>query len=141
MLEEAKLTFPGQYESLPAIAEFAGQAARAAGMDGPTIYAIQLAIDEACSNIIEHAYGGEGVGSIHCSYRVGKTGLKFILRDTGSPFDPSAIPDPDLSPQIESRHIGGLGLYLIHKIMDEVHFEFAESGNTLTLTKHTIPSA
>jgi len=130
-------TFPGRYDSLPAIAEFAGSAAEAAGLDPPTVYAIQLAIDEACSNIIEHAYGGEGVGDIQFTCEVGGARLRFTLRDTGKPFDPSAIPVPDLSTQIESRRVGGLGLYLIHKIMDEVRFEFGETGNTLTLTKHT----
>ena len=130
-------TFPGRYSSLPEISEFAGRAARTAGLDAPTVYAIQLAIDEACSNIIEHAYGGEGVGDIQCTYEVGGAALRFILRDTGRPFDPSSVPDPDLSTQIESRKVGGLGLYLIHRIMDEVRFEFGEAGNTLTLTKHT----
>jgi serine/threonine-protein kinase RsbW len=141
MQEEVNTTFPGRYDSLPAIAEFAGQAAEAAGLDGPTVYAIQLAIDEACSNIIEHAYGGEDVGDIQCTYQVDGTGIKFILRDTGRRFDPASVPDPDLSSQIESRQVGGLGLYLIHKIMDEVRFEFGNSGNTLTLTKRKTPSA
>jgi serine/threonine-protein kinase RsbW len=137
MLKSVNGTFPGRYDSLPAIAAFAGRAAEDAGLDSPTVYAVQLAVDEACSNIIEHAYGGEGVGDIQCTCEVGGAQLRFTLRDTGKPFDPSAVPDPDLSTQIESRQVGGLGLYLIHKIMDEVRFEFGEAGNTLTLTKHT----
>ena len=130
-------TFPGRFESLAAIAEFAGRAAKAAGFDAQTIYAVQLAVDEACSNIIEHAYGREDVGEIQCTCQVDPSGLRLVLHDHGRPFNPASVPDPDLASQLEGRRVGGLGLYLIHKIMDEVQFEFDTSGNTLTLTKHT----
>jgi serine/threonine-protein kinase RsbW len=120
---------------LAAIAEFSRRAAEAAGMDSQTVYNVQLAVDEACSNIIEHAYGEEEAGDITCTCEVGPDGLRLLLRDQGRPFDPTAVPLPDLANGIEDRRIGGLGLYLISEIMDEVHFEFDESGNTLTLVK------
>ena len=137
MLKKESASFPGLFDSLAAIAEFAGRAAEAAGMDSQTIYAVQLAVDEACSNIIENAYGEGEVGDITCTSEVGAGGLRLLLHDTGRPFDPTAVPLPDLAPQLEGRQVGGLGLYLIHKIMDEVHFEFDASGNTLTLVKRT----
>jgi serine/threonine-protein kinase RsbW len=133
--------FPGRFDSLPAIADLAGRAAEAAGMDSQTIYAVQLAVDEACSNIIEHAYGGEDVGEIECTFEVDSGGLRLVLHDHGRPFNPASIPEPDLVSQLESRKVGGLGLYLIRKIMDEVKFEFDGSGNTLTLVKHADPAA
>lgn len=129
-------TFSARYESLAAIGEFIAAAAEQAGFNECTAYQVQLAIDEACSNIIEHAYGGEGSGVIECSYHIRDDELVVILRDTGEPFEPETVPEPNLSPNIEERTGGGLGLYLIRRIMDEVSFDFqSERGNVLTLTK------
>lgn len=132
------LTFPGRYEGLAAISEFVTGAARAAGLDARAIFAVQLAVDEACSNIIDHAYGGEGYGDIECTCRVTDDGLTVVLRDQGRPFDPSYVPQPNLSPSLEDEDCtgGGLGLYFMHQLVDEVHFEFApDSGNVLTMVK------
>jgi serine/threonine-protein kinase RsbW len=127
--------FPGEFDSLPAISDFAGGAAEAAGLDPDAVYEVQLAVDEACANIIEHAYGGEGNGDIECTCRIDPDKLTMVLRDSGRPFDPASVPEPDLSCGIEERQARGLGLYLLRKLMDEVRFEFTESGNVLTLVK------
>jgi len=132
------LTFPGQFEGLAAISEFVTGAARDAGLDARAIFAVQLAVDEACSNIIDHAYGGEGYGDIECTCRVTDDGLTVILRDQGRPFDPSCVPQPNLCPSLEDEDCtgGGLGLYFMHQLMDEVHFVFTpDSGNVLTMVK------
>lgn len=128
--------FPARYESLAAISQFIAAAAEQAGFDECTAYQVQLAVDEACSNIIEHAYGGEGAGVIKCTYRIQHDELTVTLRDTGRPFDPETVPEPDLTCGLEERTGGGLGLYLIHRIMDEVDFDFeSEAGNVLTMVK------
>jgi serine/threonine-protein kinase RsbW len=130
-----KITFPGQYENLARIGELVEKAALEAGFDEPAAYAIQLAVDEACSNIIEHAYGGEGVGDIHLSLQASESELTITLRDHGQPFDPKLVPAPILGRPIEEVEEHGLGLYLMGKMMDEVRFEFTADGNTLTMTK------
>ena len=95
-----------------------------------------MAVDEACCNIIEHAYGGEGRGDVECSCRVNDEGLTVTLRDRGRPFDPSGVPEPDLQADLEDRDVGGLGLYFMRKLMDEVRFEFTPgAGNALTMVK------
>jgi serine/threonine-protein kinase RsbW len=128
--------FPARYESLAAIGRFIATAAEYAGFDDCTAYQVQLAVDEACSNIIEHAYGGEGTGVIECSYRIQSEKFVVILRDYGQPFDLETVPEPNLSADIEERTGGGLGLYLIRKVMDEVHFDFeSQAGNVLTMVK------
>ena len=132
------LTFPGRFEGLAAISEFVTGAARAAGLDARAIFAVQLAVDEACSNIIDHAYGGEGYGDIECTCRVTDDGLTVILRDHGRSFDPSCVPKPNMCPTLEDEDCtgGGLGLHFMHQLMDEVHFEFTpDSGNVLTMVK------
>ena len=129
-------TFPGRFDSLAAIGEFVTRAAEAASLDARAVYSVQMAVDEACSNIIEHAYGGEGRGNIECTCHVDEDGLTVVLRDEGRPFDPTSVPAPDLHASLEDRTGGGLGLYFMRQLMDEVHFEFAPgSGNSLTMVK------
>jgi serine/threonine-protein kinase RsbW len=128
--------FPASFDQLNAIREFAGQAARDAGMGDSDIGAVELAVDEACSNIIEHAYQDMQGGDIECTCDLGQNTLTIALRDHGRSFDPSKLPPPDLTSDVAHRKIGGLGVYLIHKLMDEVRFEpLGASGNVLTLTK------
>jgi len=129
-------TFPARFDSLAAIGELATHAAEAVGFDARAVYAVQLAVEEACANIIEHAYGGEGRGDIECTCIVNNNGLTVILRDYGRPFDPTSVPDPDLCASLEDREVGGLGLYCIRQLMDKVRFEFTpDSGNVLTMVK------
>ena len=134
-------TFPGRFDSLAAISEFTRRAAEAAGFDDAAIYQVQLAADEACTNIIEHAYGGEGLGEIECTIQIESTGLTLTFRDKGRPFDPTCVPQPNIRAALEDRESGGLGVFLIHRLMDEVHFDCADSGNALTLVKRKEPAA
>jgi len=136
MCREQTRTFPADYENLAAIDQFVAEAAEHAGFNSCTVYQVQLAVDEACSNIIRHAYGGEGRGVIECSRHIRDGDLTIVLRDYGQPFDPASVPEPDLESDLEERTGGGLGLYFIRQIMDEVTFDFeSEAGNVLTLVK------
>ncbi len=118
------------------IREFASQAARDAGMGDSETYAIELAIDEACTNIIEHAYQGENRGDIECTCDSNDACLTLVVRDHGKPFDPSGVVSPDLDADIDHRVVGGLGVFLMKQVMDEVHFEpMGELGNVLTMVK------
>jgi serine/threonine-protein kinase RsbW len=128
--------FPGVYENLAKIALFVRQAAQEAGLAPFDIYSVETAVDEACSNIIEHGYRGEGKGDIECTTLISENGLTIILRDTSRRFHPQKVPEPKLDVPIQERANHGLGLYFIYQLMDEVHFEYSKnSGNTLTLVK------
>jgi serine/threonine-protein kinase RsbW len=95
-----------------------------------------MAVDEACSNIIEHAYGGEGRGPIECACHVYDDRLIIALHDYGCPFDLTQVPQPDLEAGLQDRNAGGLGVYFMHQLMDHVQFESKPgAGNTLTLIK------
>lgn len=129
--------FPGRFDSLVPISDFVTQAAEDAGLSQRAVQAVQLAVDEACSNIIQHAYGGEGRGDIKCTCQIDETGLTVILHDEGQPFDPNSIPAPDRSPDLEACTGGGLGLFFMRQLMDEVRFDFdQQTGNVLTMTKY-----
>jgi len=121
---------------LDTIRGFATQAARDAGMDDSETYAVELAVDEACTNIIEHAYQGENRGEIECTCDSNNVCLTVIIRDHGKPFDPSTVVTPDLDADIDNRVVGGLGVFLMKRCMDEVQFEpLGEAGNVLTMVK------
>jgi serine/threonine-protein kinase RsbW len=133
--------FPGRFESLLTINEFVTRFAKAAGLNPKAIYDVQMAVDEACTNIIEHAYGGEGQGPIHCTCRVHEDTLTVVLGDYGCAFDPSSVPHPNLCANLNKRSSGGLGLFFMRQLMDQVHFESKPGlGNTLTLVKRRKPA-
>ena len=127
--------FIAKFEYLDEIREFVGDIARAGGFDAKDVYNIQLAADEAASNIIEHAYEGVNNGLLELSCGVQGNIITIILVDHGESFDPSAIPLPDLKADLSERKIGGLGIFLMRKLMDEVHYETRPNkSNVLTMT-------
>ena len=138
MIEQVKSrTFPGNYKSLERISEFIIQEAQNIELSPSEVYAIQTAVDEACANIIDHAYGGENLGQIEIQVQKFKEGIKITLQDNGDPFNPDDIPSPDISSPLEIRKERGLGIFFMQKLMDEVIFSFSQSGtNKLTLIKY-----
>jgi len=110
-------------------------------LDEKEIYAVQLAVDEAASNIIEHAYGGENRGDIECTCTVSKNEIEVVLKDQGESFVPEEIPDLAIGAPLEDFGPRGAGLVLMNKLMDEVRFEFLEGGNVLTMVKRKKRSA
>lgn len=128
--------FPARFDQLDAIRSFVIQAARDAQMNEDGICAIEMAVDEACSNIVEHAYQGMTAGDIECTCESNDTSLTVILHDHGCSFNILTIPDPDLSSALEERPVGGLGIFLIRNLMDEVSYESqGATGNVLTLVR------
>ena len=131
------LTVPGRFESLAQIAEFVGEVVRAADWNDDEVYHVQMAVDEACSNIVEHAYDSGGQGKIDLTCCIEDQGdLTISIHDRGKPFDPTAVPDPPIGADLESLPEGGLGLYFMRRLMDEVTFQFDKrNGNVLTMVK------
>jgi len=128
--------FSAKFEFLDEIREFVGDIARAGGFGDKDIYNIQLAADEAASNIIEHAYEGVSDGLLELSCGVKGNTITIILVDHGESFDPSEVPLPDLKADLSERKIGGLGIFLMRKLMDEVRYEVKPNkNNVLTMTK------
>lgn len=129
--------FLAKYESLDAMREFVCQAAEDAHMSESDSYKVQLAVDEACSNIIEHACDGENEEDIEITCVELDDQMKIMIRDHGEPFDPDTVPVPDLDADLEDRPIGGLGIFLMKRLMDEIRYEvLGEAGNVLTLVKY-----
>ena len=128
------MQFTAKFEFLDEIREFVGDIAQAGGFNDKDIYNIQLATDEAASNIIEHAYENVTDGLLEISCGLRKDVITIILVDHGESFDPSDIPMPNLKADLSERKVGGLGLYLMRKLMDEVHYDADPKNNRNTLT-------
>ncbi len=131
----SKQEFPARFEYLDEIRGYVAQEARAAGFSEKAIYSIQLAADEAASNIIEHAYAGRPEASFECACEYENGRLIMTFYDQGNSFDLSKVDKPDVKADLSKRKIGGLGVYLMRKLMDEVSYKSTDSGNVLTLVK------
>ncbi|MCW5881254.1 MAG: anti-sigma factor antagonist [Anaerolineae bacterium] len=114
-------------ENLARIAEFIGNVTANFGMTEHESYYIQMAVDEAVTNIIEHAYQAQE-GPIEVIAERRGEDLIITLRDQGRPFDPTLVTEPDIAAPLEKREIGGLGLYFMRRLMDQVDFRFDDEG-------------
>jgi serine/threonine-protein kinase RsbW len=129
--------FPGKFESLEKISLFFRNAAEQAGFNSFSVYAVETAVDEACSNIIEHGYKDKPGGDIECSYLITEIGLKIILVDYGTPFNPKSVPIPNIALSLEEREAHGLGLFFIRQWMDEFGYQAdGENGNRTVMVKY-----
>lgn len=135
-MQAKTLIVSSSLESLGEISDFVVAAARAAGLDDQAIWEVQLAVDEAATNVIVHAYEGREQGPITVQADVKDDEFVVYLHDRGKTFDPETVPHPDLESPLEERKTGGLGLYLMRKLMDRVEFHFDVAGhNLITLAK------
>jgi serine/threonine-protein kinase RsbW len=128
-----------EFSDLVVIRQFIAQAIREAGLDERVIPDLQLAVDEVCANVLEHGYDGQ-CGEIEVVVEPIEGGVQASVRDWGAVFDPQSIPIPDVTAPLEQRRPGGLGLYLVRQVMDDVCFEFdAQQGNRTIMTKRIRP--
>ena len=99
-------------------------------------FKIRLSIEEAVENVVQYAYEG-GLGWIEVGTKLDNEGLTLVveLRDAGVPFNPLETPDPDITLSAEERNIGGLGIFLCKKLMDNVQYRYENNCNTLTMSK------
>jgi serine/threonine-protein kinase RsbW len=100
---------------------------------------LNLVLEEALTNIIFYAYEPGTSNDIKLELTIYADHLDLTLTDSGKPFDPTASPDPDVNLSAEERPIGGLGIFLIRKLMDDVNYQRQNEHNILTMSKK-IPS-
>jgi serine/threonine-protein kinase RsbW len=131
-----RLSISGRYDCLAQVCDLVEQSAKEAGLGKVESEHCQLAVDEACTNIIEHGYGGEDLGAIDilCETHAGE--LVITVHDHAKPFDPSEVPPPNLNVTLDELKVGGLGLYFMRQVMDAVEFSYEDGGNKLVLVKH-----
>lgn len=134
------LTLPANLDALAQISAFITAAAELSGLDERATWQTQLAVDEAATNIIQYAYEEHNPGQITLTWEVQANRFIVTLHDQGRAFDPSNVPPPDIASPLEERQAGGLGIYLMTRLMDEVRFDFnPQDGNLLTMVKFIGP--
>jgi anti-sigma regulatory factor (Ser/Thr protein kinase) len=134
--EKYELCVSIETENLTIIGDFVGAVAKKLKLSNEVTFALQMAVDEACANVMEHAYAGQTDGTVRIRCQTVGDQVVVTIQDNGRPFDPQAIPRPDPTAPLERRGNGALGLYLMERLMDSVEFEFdAESGNIRTMKK------
>ncbi len=124
-------------DNLAEIREFTRSAAEFSGFSEDIVGKIILAVDEACTNVIKHAYKYSKEGEISISIKFVNGKFTVSITDHGVHFDPSKIPDPDLKEYYKEKRAGGLGMYLMKKLMDEVqYYNAADNRNQVVLIKY-----
>jgi anti-sigma regulatory factor (Ser/Thr protein kinase) len=123
--------FTSEPEQLAGARRFAAACLEGAGFDGDAVALAVLAVDEACANVIRHAYRGEPGRPILLRWEEGEEHVRFILKDTAPPPDPARVAPCEIAPDSP----GGLGLHLIRRIFDSVEFRGCEGGTELVLEK------
>ncbi len=129
------LEVPAEPDQVQRVCEFVGHAASAAGLGRRAAYGCQLAVTEACENILRHGYAGRS-GSIRVTTDAGPGAIAIEIEDTAPPFNP-AQPPPLQSWTETNPPVGGLGLLIIHRVMDEVTYERRGRVNWLRLVKRS----
>ena len=136
MPENHRITRAAYLESLKDFREFIKEHCSGyPGVNTQVLYDIQLAVDEACTNIITHGYAGMDPGSIIMDLAMEPDKVTIHLTDFGHSFEPGNVPPPKVDTPIEERELGGFGLFFIQQSMDQMDYQVTEDGNTMILTK------
>lgn len=123
-------------ENLAQFLAFVDHACESLNADKDATFAVRLAVEEVCMNLIQYGYAGSAPGPIRIELRRVDDTLAVAISDRGAPFHPDDAPRPDLSSNVEQRPIGGLGWHLVKNMVDRLDYRSdAASGNRLTFTK------
>ena len=131
-METVERTFVANLDTIPAMIEFVSSTAETFGVHPKRVMHLELAVEEATANICSYAYEippGEVTIKISREPEL----FRIELIDSGVPFDPMAMETPDLKAELESRQVGGLGVFLIRRMLDDVHYSRSGAQNILSL--------
>ncbi len=130
------LRIPSQTEKLNMAREFVADAAKVFGFKEDDVNNIALAVDEACTNIIKHAYSYAADKQIDIVVSMKKPEFEILIEDHGKHFNPNQIPVPNMKEYMSHYKRGGLGMYLMKKLMDKVEYTIHPKKNVVRLIKY-----
>lgn len=123
-------------ENLPDLLGFIEKACQQEQLSRQVSLDIKLAVEEACVNLIKHGYAGLAPGMIEISFQRLDQQVQITIMDFGHKFDPTTFQPPERTSEWDQRPVGGLGVFLIRQVMDEVRYaSHPGSGNRLELVK------
>ena len=130
-----RLTLPNDIETIPQLNEFIDGFCEERGIDFDITMRLNLAIEEAVVNVMNYAYPEGTVGYVDIDVEADDNYVTFVISDTGKPFDPTQKDEVNIALSVEERPIGGLGIHLVRRMMDEISYQYADHKNILTLRK------
>lgn len=128
-------TFRADDKALPEVLAFVESELEKACCPMKTALSLTVAIEEIFVNVAHYAYPSGGTATLAIEHDRDKNELLFRMTDSGVPFNPLAKPDPDVTLPAEKRKIGGLGIFMMKKTMDEVFYANENGENILTMIK------
>lgn len=134
--EDLELTVIATLENYDQVAEFVEGELEKREVPMEAEAQIDIALDEIYTNVVKYAYGDDpGEVTVRLDFTEDYKSVKMTISDAGIPYDPLKRPDPDVSLEAEARQIGGLGIYMVKKLMDEVSYEYRGGMNILRMRK------
>jgi len=129
-----ELTINADINEIPRVSAALEQVMQVYSFSNEEILDTQLAVEEAVTNIIMHGYEGRA-GEIHITCHATRGIIEIQVEDNAPLFNPLSVPDPDFTADIQDRRIGGLGIFLIRRVMDDVVYRNDQGKNVLVLIK------
>lgn len=130
-----QLTIPASTNFLSDVRNFVEVHAKEHGFSDSDIHNVRLAVDEAVTNIIKHAYNYDESKKIDVEIEFNKDELLVSLSDSGKKFELRSLKQPDVQEYAKQKRRGGMGLYLIHTLMDEVEYQRTNGRNEIKMCK------
>lgn len=138
--QENRLTIMGRLDEIERARDFVEAAARKGGLSEKSVHHCALAVDETCTNIIEHGYQHQGHDKpIEIIYQIEPVKFIIRIRDVGPAFNPLLHDDPDPTANLDDRQHGGWGIYFVKEFMDQVYYSRDGDYNQLTMSKNLSP--
>ncbi len=132
---EKSIILTNDISEISKLNEFVEEIGNEFSLTPDVVFNVNLVLEEAIVNVINYAYPKEKHESIYLSAQLHEGSIVFVLTDTGMQFDPTKAPEADITLSLEDRPIGGLGIFLIRQIMNEVSYERIDGKNVLRLSK------
>ena len=142
-LDTRRLSVPGTDDGIRAALEALEALTAAHGLSRAVTWPMEVSLDEVLANVVRHGLEGRGeTASVELELRLDPAAepavCEVVLVDDGPEFDPLATPEPDTSLGVEDRPIGGLGIALVRKLMDEVEYERRDGRNRLRMMRRLV---
>ena len=132
---EKSIILTNDISEINKLSEFVEEIGNELSLAPDVVFNLNLVLEEAVVNIINYAYPKEEHQSIYLSATLHAGSIILVLTDTGVEFDPTMAPEADITLSAEERPIGGLGIFLIRQIMNEVRYDRIDGKNILTMEK------
>lgn len=128
------LNLTNDVSEVPKLAEWIEVLAEETGLAPDKTFQLNLALEEAVVNIMEYAYPGQEGMPVNIEAELLDDGISFVIDDSGIPFNPTVVEDPDVTLSADERPIGGLGIMLVRQFMHDISYEYVDGHNRLSLS-------